>query len=83
VPLGGPYLVENLLFCIPNTTYNAEANNSIVLINSSLFVQKFSERKFDDNNKIVIKFWIKLPNGVGYVKKPWYMRTELIFENTF
>jgi hypothetical protein len=79
--VGGPFHVENLLFCVPNTGYNKEINGNQVLINSSLFVQKFNGSKFDEDNKISIKFWIKMPNGIGFIKKPWYMRTELIFEN--
>lgn len=79
IPLGGPTPVENVLFSIPNLSSYDDNSNMEVLINNSAFAQKFIENKFI-NNKIPIKFWLKLPNGVGFKKQPWYMRTELIFK---
>lgn len=80
IPLGGSVPVENVLFSIPNVLDYNETSDTEVIINNSLFVQKFKENKFNTNNKIPIKFWIKVPNGTGFIKKPWYMRTELIFK---
>jgi hypothetical protein len=87
IPVGGPLPVSNVLFSIPVTStgtdiVNTQLESSIsqeVYINSSLFSQKIKENKYD-SDKVNLKFWIKLPGGIGYIKKPWYMRTLLSFK---
>jgi hypothetical protein len=79
IPLGGPVPVENVMFVVPNVRNYNETGTTEVLINNSAFAQKFNDNKFV-NDKIPIKFWLKLPGGIGFVKKSWNMRCELIFK---
>lgn len=80
IPLGGPIPVENVMFVIPNVGNYDDTSDNQVLINNSKFAQRFLDNKFNANKKIPIKFWFKLPNGIGFVKKPWFMRCELVFD---
>lgn len=88
IPTGGSLPVKNVLFAIPIVNATNNINNSQFesavsqefYINSSLFSQKIKENRYT-NDIVTIKFWLAMPGGVGFVKRPWYMRTLLSFKN--
>jgi hypothetical protein len=88
IPAGGSLPINNVMFSIPGNAGDSLINNTLestgvneVLINGSKFAQLIREKQYNSDGKIPIRFWIQIPGGIGYVKKEWYMRTQLSFQN--
>ncbi len=89
VPSGGNFPIANVLFSIPRSidnlitggTFIESAGINEVFINSSKLSLNIRNNVFDSNENNQVRFYLQIPGGIGFIKKEWYMRTQISFQN--